>query len=948
MKPLVAGLWVCLLFHPFALWGEDAAPAPLSPQDSMKLMEISPGYMVELIAAEPDVVDPVAFTWDANGQLFVAEMSDYPVNPGGGRIKMLIDRDHDGRVEGHILFAEGIPFPNGLLAYRGGLLVTAAPDILYLQDTDGDGKADKREVILTGFVAGNQQLRVNGLAYGLDGWVYAANGRNGGMITSPRCPDQPPVNIDRHDLRFKPDTGEVEAVAGFSQFGNAFDSFGERFINWNTIPIRHVVFPLDVTTRHPTFPPSHESELLDDPVQQNRVFPKSARPATFNREPAGYFNASCGLSIETGGIFPADDAGSAIVCEPLFNIVHRRHLLRDGATFIARRPREENEREFLACRDSWFRPVFTQSGPDGGMYIADFYRQWVEHPDFVRPELRGSVAWDVGKDRGRIYRVRPSEASLRPIISLSSESSVNLLSSLGDANSWRRDTARRLILERNDRSVRPALSELLQHHTDPRARLQALSILNQWDQPTETLLLAKDDPHPAVRQWLIRFIRQRPDAAQRILSLLPTKREDSPMSAAIDFELALAAERLATPEKCSVLERLDTQDPWVRTAIFTVADDAAASLLERYLARTKQLPDSRFIETLARIAGRRESNPEGSRLAGIRFSPESRAGGSVAAGWLTGLAESGKRIPSKIGERSLSEWIAWARRTLENESAEPNQMTDALAVLAVDSSVETTTFLTELMKRSLPLEVTQACLRSVRSRAGQEVATGLLAAWPAASPSLKRDLMELLLARPERIAPLVQAIEEGTVRASEMEPDAKTRLVERVSSDQKERVTKLLGGSANSDRLTVIESVKVTLPAAGDMAKGKDVFVKHCAGCHRSGDLGHRVGPDLAGMSSKSREQLLEDILDPNRQTLPDFVAVSVVTSDGVTLTGLLGGETSTTITLRRAEGVVEQVARSQVEEFRGTGKSLMPEGFEQSLSPSQLADLMAFLRQRP
>ena len=232
-----------------ALWGSAGAaeaPGALSPADSQACFEVVPGHVVELVAAEPLVFDPVAICWDDDGRLFVAEMSDYPNGDGGGRIVMLTDADGDGTIDTRTIFAAGLPFPNGLLAWNGGLLVTAAPNILHLADRDGDGVAETSEVILTGFQAGNQQLRVNGLCSGPDGWVYAANGRSGGSITSPRRPDAPAVSIDRHDLRFRPDTGEVEAVAGFSQFGLAFDAQGQRFSNWNTAPIRQVVFPLDV------------------------------------------------------------------------------------------------------------------------------------------------------------------------------------------------------------------------------------------------------------------------------------------------------------------------------------------------------------------------------------------------------------------------------------------------------------------------------------------------------------------------------------------------------------------------------------------------------------------------------------------------------------------------------------------------------------------------------
>ncbi len=948
----------CLLslFFSQTISADEATPGPLSPADSMKKMELVPGYTIELVAAEPDVVDPVAFTWDADGKLYVAEMGDYPANPGGGRIKLLVDKDGDGKPDGHTLFADGIPFPNGLLAHRDGILVTAAPDILYLKDTNGDGKADQREVILTGFNAGNQQLRVNGLAWNYDGWVYAANGRNGGNITSPKRPDAPAVNIDRHDLRFKPDTGEVEAVAGFSQFGNAFDAVGNRFINWNTIPIRQVIFPLDVALRHPTFPPANDCEILTDPRQDNRVFPISDRPATFNKEPAGYFNASCGLSIEKGGIFPQPDAGSAFVCEPLFNIVHRRRLIRTGVAFIGIRPETEQDREFLASRDPWFRPVFTQSGPDGCLYIADFYRQWVEHPDFVRPELRGSVSWDTGKEFGRVYRIRPTNENPRPVPKLTSEPSDRLITYLADPNGPVRDAARRLLLERNDRSVTPALRKLLINTRSTEfGRLNALSLLALWDEPTESLVNAFDDPSYSISEWTIRFLRHRSDA-DRWLPTIWKRPSFRRYRAAggnphpIHFELILAAERLPADERTSYLIKLPSGDPWCDAALASVAEDAAIALLA-----AQWDPANRFIlpadlpATLARVAGRRETNPETSTFHSIVDKPDADRSNELdlVAGWLQGLADQGKPIPSSIGGTPMVEWTALAKAKLETPSVQAPAKSEAIALLSFDPSPSTSKLLIDLLAQPADLKVTQACLRAIRSRAGNEVAEGLIKAWPAASPSIKRELLELLLARAERVPVLLDAIDEGTILISEIDPDSKRRLLDLAPAERKEKATSQLG-QASPDRSAVIQAVQSKLPPQGDIAKGKEIFAKHCAGCHRSGDLGHRVGPDLAGMAAKSREQLLEDILDPNRQILPDYVAVSIVTNEGVTLTGLLAGETSTSITLRRAEGAIEEVARTQIEEFRGTGKSLMPEGFEQSIPPDQLAHLIAFLRNRP
>ena len=313
------------------------------------------------------------------------------------------------------VFAEGLPFPNGVLPCFGGVLVTAAPDIWFFRDTDGDGRADERKVILTGFGEGNTQLRVNGLYWGLDNWIYAANGRSDGEVRTPGSDPSRAVSIRRRDVRFRfrPDHKDVqvEAIAGFSQFGLAHDDRGNRFPSWNTIPLRHVVVEQADLDRNPYLAETSSIAPILDESDGGRVYSLSPVQARFNRESVDYFNASCGPTIFRGDRLPPAYRGGAFVCEPLTNLVHRRTLEPAGATFVARRV--ERDREFLASTDPAFRPVNLATGPDGALYVADMYRELVEHPDFVPKDLRGGIEFRRWHDRGRIWRIRAKDAGGR-------------------------------------------------------------------------------------------------------------------------------------------------------------------------------------------------------------------------------------------------------------------------------------------------------------------------------------------------------------------------------------------------------------------------------------------------------------------------------------------------------------------------------------------------------
>jgi putative membrane-bound dehydrogenase-like protein len=363
------------------------AASPLSPEREHATFRLADdNLVVELAAGEPAVRAPVAIAWDADGRMFVAEMTDYPSGPVSGRIRMLEDRDADGRYEHATIFATNLAYPNGVLPWRNGLLVTVAPDILFLADTNGDGAADVREKILTGFAEGNQQLRVNGLFWGIDNWIYGATGRSDGEV---KWADGAKAgSIRRHDFRFRPDTKQFEAIAGNSQFGMGHDDWGNRFPVFNATPIRHVVLEEHYLSRQPLLA---GTDLVPDisPDDGNRVFALTS-PNVLIPQPIGFFTSACGPGIYRGTALPESYRGNYFVSEPVQNVVQRRVLEPKGSTFVAEYA--HTNKEFLASSDPWFHGVFTATGPDGALYIVDFYRDLVEHPQCRRAvRFRGVI-----------------------------------------------------------------------------------------------------------------------------------------------------------------------------------------------------------------------------------------------------------------------------------------------------------------------------------------------------------------------------------------------------------------------------------------------------------------------------------------------------------------------------------------------------------------------------
>jgi putative membrane-bound dehydrogenase-like protein len=442
---------------------------PFSPEEALATFRLAEGFQIELVAAEPDVADPVAMAFDPQGQLYVVEMIDYPdERQPQGRIRLLQDHDEDGRFETSFVFADELHFPTGVMPWKEGILVAAAPDIFYLADTNGDHRADQRQVLLTGFNPFNPQLRVNGLLYGIDNWIYGAYPKVGPSRRNPEQFGQPgePLHFPGHpevsavdvaqigsDFRFRPEQLKIEPAAGNSQYGNTFNGRHHRFGLWNNNHIRHMVIENRYLERNPYQSVASPMHFPSDHENQSIVYPVTEGPVYVHESQAGMFTSACGNTAYAGGSFPPPYDESYFVCEPVHNLVHSDLLVPRGATYIAQRALDR--REFLASTDSWFKPVFTTVGPDGALYVVDYYRKYVEHPDYVPEGMEGRFDLREGAGKGRIYRVRhgPREPVSRP--RLKDASSAELAGKLSHPNLCSRRCAARTGRELSQRGSSP-------------------------------------------------------------------------------------------------------------------------------------------------------------------------------------------------------------------------------------------------------------------------------------------------------------------------------------------------------------------------------------------------------------------------------------------------------------------------------------------------------------
>lgn len=932
------------------------AEGPPTPDEERAALRLAdPALGITLVAGEPEVVSPVAVAWDEHERLYVVEMSDYPDAPSGGRIKRLEDRDGDGRYEHATVFADGLAYPTGVLPWNGGVLVTAAPDLLFLQDTDGDGRADARRVVLTGFGQGNQQLRVNSPTWGLDNWVYLANGRSGGQVRRPADPPGAAVAIPRSDLRLRPETGEFEPIAGFSQFGLPRDDWGDRFPSWNTVPLRHVVLERRVRSsgsRQPAEAGPTVAEVLD-PSDGGWIFSLAPAQRRFNAETVTYFNATCGSTIYRGDLLGEAYRGHAFVCEPLTSVVHHRRLDPSGPTYTARRV--EQGCEFLASTHPWFRPVNLATGPDGALYVVDFCRAWVEHPAFVPKPQRGSVDFRQGHDHGRLWRIAPRTPPKRGDERLLAMADpVQLVEALAHRNGWRRDTAQRLLVERQTREAIPPLRTLALSDAGPLPRVHALWTLEGLGAlDLATLRAGLHAPQARVREAAARLGAGRAADLAAELSALTDDPDER-----VRLRVALALAPRDTEPARQAVARIATRDAgssWTVAAILDALGPQPAQLLAsltrldpswlasptpaqaRFLVRLAEeigsAPDEAEIQgTLDRIAAARSEIAAFALLLGLerghaRTPPRAR---------LTHDHDPAARVLSAARTAALSGDRPVPVRTLAFELLEAARPADAQALVL------------PLLEPSEPLDVQAAAAQALGRRADGATVAAVIERWDRLALATRRRLLGVLASQASMADPLVAAVRDRKIDPVEIDPATRTALRRLRDPALQARIDAVLSTAPSADRREVVRRYEPALTMKPDLVRGAALFARHCQTCHARSGQGARVGPDLISVAGRPPEDLLAAILDPSREAAPDGQAVLVITTAGRTLTGLLAEETPAAIRLRAAEGLEEVVPRGEIEALRPTGRSLMPDGLEQVLGVQDVADLIDFLRHGP
>jgi putative membrane-bound dehydrogenase-like protein len=953
---------------------------PTPPDEAVKQFEVVDGFEMQLVAAEPLVVDPIAAAFDEEGRLYVCEMRDYPYTPAEGKdpigtVRLLRDIDGDGRFDKSTIFADKLLWAAGVVPWKGGVFVAASPDIWYLKDVDGDGVADVRRKVFTGFGINNQQGMVNNLQFGLDHWIYGSTGPNGGMISKPDDPASKPVPIQGRDFRFHPETLEFQAITGTVQFGNTFDDFGNRFTCSESQPLEHIVLPDHYLARNPFLAtPGGIHNIAPGPVPIFRISPverwreirslrriqKNERAATAAGASHHVVDAAAGVTIYRGGVYPSDWYGQAFVGDGQNNLIHRRRLIPQGLTFGSERV--DQNTEVVRSPDIWFRPVNALNAPDGTLYFLDMSREYLESIH-IPLDIAKHLDLKSGRDNGRIYRLAPKGFRSSQPPRLGRTTTAELLALLESPHGWHRDTAHRLLFERQDAVSVPLLKKLIANSRSAAARVLALWSLEGLKKlDTESLMVGLNDSHPGVQENAIRLaeplLNSRPELLNRVIALADS---DVPR---IRFQAAFSLGEASGPTAAKALSKLarrNDSDAWMRVAILSSVANVSGDLFEELLLESEvREPSKQFAATpdgaafLAQLA----------QLIGVQYKPDelkravenlhAAQAKSAAEQLLLELGRGMKRIARRIDPSAFPppsrEWLQWrfnhAVTTAADVRADIAARVRSIELAGCFPADVARPRLLALLSTESTETVQIAVTRALADDADLSFGERLLALWSELTPEAKRVALDTLLSREELTLLFLTAAVDGRVSVAEVDSIRRDGLKAHKNSRIKALAEKVFQNAQSSTRQAVIAAYQNVLKMNGRVEPGAVVFEKNCATCHQVGGKGVNIGPNLASNAAQSSASLLTHILDPNQYVLPNYVVYVAAETSGRTHTGLLAAQTSTSLTLKKEKGETITLLKNQIEELTSTGKSLMPEGMERVVSPAEMADLIAFLQE--
>ena len=979
-KSLLGSLALCFSLTASTFAGPyDPAPTPaLPPDEAVKHFRVPEGFEVRLFAAEPDVVNPVAMTWDDRGRLWVVELLDYPYTTKEGaknrdRVKVLEDTDGDGRADKVTVFADGLNLATAIAIGNGGVYIGAAPNLWFMKDTNGDDKADEKKILLTGFGQEDRHELLNSFNWGPDGQLYFTQGVfTQSNVTDPDHPERPAVKFNAGVMRLNPADKHLELWAdGISnQWGTDWDAQGNVFVSACVVEHLWHVVPGGVYIRQGGIPGWPYAYDLLKSINDHKH----------------YRAAYSGIDIYQGGQYPEEYNGTAFMGNIHGNCINQDQLVPNGSSFIAKdlhKGKDHVDDGFLNSTDGWFRPVSTQTGPDGNLWIADWYDKYPCYQNSRAPDLdreKGRI-WRVvytGKEKGKAVPTHPANLDLQGL------NNLQLVEMLKDKNIWMRRHAQRKLTERNsvkDAPTKNALMNLARVGETPDIRLAALwTGYSTGSFDLNALVSFSKDENEAVCMWVARFLGESGDENPAVLATLKDMASDkSPIVRAAVAEAARRHPNGAGPIISVLLKQPGTlNDPMLPQLIWYAAEpvvvrsqqpldelanddilSASGPLVPRSIARRLYSSnDPKLVEPLLAFLKTNTDKPIAAvMLDGIiaghkKFMPAPPGNEEV----LAALESSADKSVVAKAKQVAGLWGAKAAVDLAIKTAADPKASDGDRLSAINivrnqktaaARAALLAVLSDKKKQNLKTEAVRALGEIGDDASGQQI----VKAWNELPPETRRAAVDVLVSKPIWAKAMLEGIKEKLIAPNDVPLQARRTLAD--NKDLAPLIASTLGAyrPTPGDKQKLIETKKaVVMTGPVDKQKGHDLFMKNCAVCHQLNGEGSQllVGPDLTGVGRGTLDLLLNNVIDPDQIIGAGYENTIIETNDGDTHNGRLVEDTDQYVKLLAAGPKEDVIQKKNIKERRTSTKSVMPEGFEQILKDDEFRDLIRFILEAP
>ncbi len=987
-------------------WGQQEAPKntmqkPLDPSEAMKHYVVPEGFQLELFAADPDIGGkPICMNWDERGRLWVAETYDYPnerqpEGKGRDRIRICEDTDDDGKADKFTIFADKLSIPTSMAFSHGGVIVHQAPDTLFLRDTDGDDVADARKVLFTGWSTNDTHAGPSNLQYGHDNWFYGIVGYAGfegqiaGKSQSFRTGfyrfrvEQVDGEVAVTDFEFLRNTNNNSWGVGLSEEGLLFGSTA----NHNPSEF------MPIANRHYERVRGWTSSVLQGIADTHLFKPITDKVRQVDHH--GGYTAAAGHALYTARRYPpAYWNRTAFVAGPTGHLVGTFVLDRDGSGF-----RSTSPLNLLASDDEWAAPIMAEVGPDGNVWVIDWYNYIVQHnPTPVGFETGPGNAYLTDlrdKKHGRIYRVAygsPSDQDRSPR-SLAGASSEELVAALSSSNMFWRRHAQRLLVERGDRSVVPRLIELVGRNQLDSIGLDVGAIhalrtleglgVTATAEFGETLASALSHPSSGVVRTAVEVLPHN-EAGRELLLESDVFESDDPQ-VRLSALLALSEMPPSPPAAAKSVQVLadiaSAKDRWMLDAATSAAATNSGDFLALCCRESSVTPQLlAAISVVAEHVARSQDADAVQHVIGPLTEANPNVAGAVIGGWSKGWPKGKKLALSNQADESLVtlfERIApsakgqliglasmWGSQTLaknadmiaksllklagnEDSSGEERITAASELIGLMIEDGDTAAELLETITPRTPQSTAIGMIESLQRSRAEDLGEVILESMDALTPAARAAAIRVMLSRGETTTALLEALASQQLSRDDLALDQQQALVNHPNANIRNQAKKVLSGSGglpSPDREKVLASLMKVTKETGDESRGKAVFVKNCANCHQHRGEGNKVGPDLTGMAVHPKAELLTHIVDPSRSVEGNYRSYSVLTVDGIVINGMLASETQTAIEIFDAQGKKQVVLREDIEQLLASKKSIMPEGFEKQIDEQGFTDLLEFL----